>query len=363
MAATLAAMDYVIRIGATPAPSDVRRGVFVRAALEGGAVPAWLAHCACEQTFRPDYDDLIRAGLAATRQAQGRFAIAMCRLIGDRDHDLANVARSHSLLEAGGILLVAGPKTAGAASIEAKVGKHLALEGAESKYHCRVFWVRRSEDAPPAALAEWQAAGAIQRMPDSGMFAAPGMFGHDKVDIGSCLLAEHFDARLAGRVADLGSGWGYLSFELLRRSPAIRQLDLYEAEYLAIEATSMTLRDRPECSSEVHLHWIDVTAGLPTGGYDWIVTNPPFHHGRRTDPEIGRAFIRSAAASLGPDGRLLMVANNHLPYEAALTSAFQGWRELERAAGFKVIEAWSPLAAASDARRKREKAPSVRRKR
>jgi 16S rRNA (guanine1207-N2)-methyltransferase len=70
-----------------------------------------------------------------------------------------------------------------------------------------------------------------------------------------------------------------------------------------------------------------------------IVSNPPFHQGRADLPELGRAFIASAADALVPDGRLFIVANRHLPYEAVLAARFRDVRTLATQEGFKVIEA------------------------
>ncbi len=86
------------------------------------------------------------------------------------------------------------------------------------------------------------------------------------------------------------------------------------------------------------VYWHDVTRGLPQR-YDAIVSNPPFHQGRADLPELGRAFIASAADALLPDGRLLIVANRHLPYEATLDARFAEVRTLTMQEGFKVIEA------------------------
>ena len=44
--------------------------------------------------------------------------------------------------------------------------------------------------------------------------------------------------------------------------------------------------------------------------------NPPFHTRPRADPALGQAMIRKAAAALRRGGRLFMVANRQLPYEA-----------------------------------------------
>jgi 16S rRNA (guanine1207-N2)-methyltransferase len=70
------------------------------------------------------------------------------------------------------------------------------------------------------------------------------------------------------------------------------------------------------------------------------VSNPPFHvHGRADRPDIGRRFITAAAEALRPRGRLLLVANRHLPYESVLDARFTAVRTLADDRGFKVIEA------------------------
>ena len=85
--------------------------------------------------------------------------------------------------------------------------------------------------------------------------------------------------------------------------------------------------------------WHDVTAGVPEQ-YDFIVSNPPFHTQSRADrPDVGRRFIAVAAESLKPGGRLFLVANRHLPYEAVLNASFGQVRVAGERDGFKVIEA------------------------
>jgi 16S rRNA (guanine1207-N2)-methyltransferase len=73
--------------------------------------------------------------------------------------------------------------------------------------------------------------------------------------------------------------------------------------------------------------------------YDAIVSTPPFHQGRADLPELGRAFITSAADALVPEGSLWLVANRHLPYEAILAARFLHVTGVTTQDGFKVIEA------------------------
>ena len=135
--------------------------------------------------------------------------------------------------------------------------------------------------------------------------------------------------------ADLGAGWGYLAAEVIDRCQGVTALDLYEAEARAL---ALARRNLAGLRVQPGLHWHDVTAGLPRR-YDVIVSNPPFHQGRADQPELGQAFIRAAAQSLRPGGRLCLVANRHLPYEQALATGFGDVRKLADAGGFKVIHA------------------------
>src|SRR5690606_20172087 len=56
-------------------------------------------------------------------------------------------------------------------------------------------------------------------------------------------------------------------------------------------------------------------------------------------PGLGQRFIEVAAQALRPGGRLFLVANRHLPYEATLARAFTGVQVLAQGGGFKVVEA------------------------
>ncbi len=142
-------------------------------------------------------------------------------------------------------------------------------------------------------------------------------------------------------MADLGAGYGYLSTQLIARCPHVEAVDLYEAEARALEPARINLARATQCAGRevaVAVYWHDATRPL-VQRYDTIVSNPPFHQGRADLPELGRAFIVSAAEALQPAGRLLLVANRHLPYEGVLASRFHEVRTLAVQEGFKVIEA------------------------
>jgi 16S rRNA (guanine1207-N2)-methyltransferase len=200
--------------------------------------------------------------------------------------------------------------------------------------HGEVFWFAVPADASHLARRLEPEAPALVE----GRFrSAPGMFSHRHSDPGSRLLAESIPAGLSGRVADFGAGWGYLSAMLLDRCPHLSGIDLYEADFDALGAARHNVVARP--GVELAFLWRDLLQEPAERRYDAVVMNPPFHAGRKANPELGRAMIAAAARALKPGGRLFMVANLGLPYQAALRAGFRHVRELGVGSGFKVIEA------------------------
>ncbi len=289
------------------------------------------------QPWRPSFLALAQSGLRPVASVAGddaRFDLVLLRLGRQRQRNLATVASAVERCDGGGMIIVAGDNALGSASYARRID-HL---GSLSKNHARAFWFDRTRLPAPALLAEWSRAGALH-MPAGGDFvAAPGLFAWDRVDAGSRLLAQALPAGVTGDIADLGAGWGFLAREILRRGARPHRLDLYEADWLALEAARRNLADLTGATGPT-FHWHDVTAGLDAARYDLIVMNPPFHDHMRADPTIGIAFIRVAAKALRPGGRLLLVANRHLPYEQALAACFASITRRAEDAQFKVIEA------------------------
>ena len=298
----------------------------------------------CEQMFKPEADALRRDGHALAEPGnEVQFPLVMVLPPRQRDAARALFARAFGHLAPGGRVVAAMPNKEGAKTGEgdlARLGGPLAVQ---SKHHCRVFWTAPLDGAvDPALHRQWLGADAPRVIEDpraaGGRFTSrPGIFAWDRIDAASALLASQLPDDLAGRGADLGAGWGYLATQVLARNPGVRVLDLYEADARALDCARSNLA--AFAGVERGFHWHDVATGLPAQ-YDFLVSNPPFHAQDRSDrPELGRAFIRAAAQALRPRGRLFLVANRHLPYEAELSAAFAGVRLLAQAGGFKAYEA------------------------
>jgi 16S rRNA (guanine1207-N2)-methyltransferase len=329
--------------------------LFMRARAGAALVPHEWPALACETAFRPDADALARAGFvvappdgepaegtdsdARGPAGHGRSPLVLLLPPRQRDEARALFAEAFARATPGALVVASVANDAGARSAEADFARVAGPVNTRSKHKCRVFWARAGQHGgDPELAAEWGRLDAPRQVAGGRFLSRPGVFAWDRIDAASALLARHLPADLGGRAADLGAGYGFLASELLQRNPGIATLDAFEADARAL---AMARHNLAGFAPRVALgfHWHDVVAGLP-GGYDVVVTNPPFHApDGRERPDVGRAFIAAAAQALRPGGRLWLVANRHLPYEQALGAGFGEARLVAQEGGFKVVEA------------------------
>ncbi len=244
----------------------------------------------------------------------------------ERRHVLALALRA---LKPGGRLDVMAPKQKGGA----RLGKELRDFGLEpvqtSKAHHRRCQVIRPDRV--TGLDAAVETGAPRFVPGLDAWSQPGVFGWDRIDGGTTLLAARLPP-MKGAGADLGCGFGALATAVLA-SPGVTTLDLIDLDRRAVQAARRNIED-----SRARFHWTDARTAALTD-LDFVVMNPPFHDGGAEDKALGQAFIRKAASALRKGGVLWMVANRHLPYEAVLESAFARVRPVADEGGYKVFEA------------------------
>ena len=282
------------------------------------------------QGFRPDHDALLNAGWNVTT-APVRAPIALVCLPRAKAEGLALIAQAAEL--GADTILVDGQKTDGIESVLKAVRARVDVAGTVSKAHGKLFWFA----AQGADFSDWQAQPQVISDQVLGQFQTmPGVFSADGIDPGSALLAQHLPETLPARMADLGAGWGYLSAACLARS-GVEALHLVEAEASALELARQNITD-----PRAQFHWQDACNFALPGPVDGVVMNPPFHIGRKPQPELGLAFIATAARMLGVRGKLWMVANRHLPYEDALTSLFKTHEVIAETGAFRVWQAQGP---------------------
>jgi 16S rRNA (guanine1207-N2)-methyltransferase len=277
--------------------------------------------------FKPDFDHFQKQGF---RMETARAAAAIVCLPRAKAEALALLARAFALVPNGAAVLVDGQKTDGADGI-LKLARAADLSPGEvlSKAHGKAF-VLRAGPVPQGWAAQ-------ARQIEGGFTTLPGVFSADGPDRGSALLAAALPAKLYGRVADLGAGWGFLSRAILAHEQ-VKSLDLVEADKAALDCAQINITD-PRAA----FHWADATTYKPAHFWDIVVMNPPFHTSRDADPALGMAFLRAAHRNLLPSGVLWLVANRHLPYDRVLPGLFRSVEEIGGDAAFRLTRAAHPI--------------------
>ncbi|WP_019222195.1 class I SAM-dependent methyltransferase [Bartonella rattaustraliani] len=299
--------------------------------------PEWAQNLEIIAPWRPDFLKFAKAQFHCSPQINQTFTYegAFLQLSKYRGFNQNCFLDLLECVKPGGWIIIGGGKTAGAASMMKWVKEIVPITEKLSKNHGLVFWLQVPQKREKEKLAQLRSSPLTF---ENKFQTTSGMFSHGRIDPGSAALALHMSKVICGKTADFGAGWGFLSYAALERSEKLTSLDLYEADYNALEAAKRHL-EYQKTSCSVHFYWHDLVHETITDLYDTIISNPPFHIQKTTDISLGQNFIINAAQYLKPGGKLLLVANRHLPYETVLKNIFRAVTIHEKAHGFKVIEA------------------------
>lgn len=288
--------------------------------------------------------DLITVG-SAEEVPPDTCAQALVRIQKGRAATWSDLIEAWNLLPLDGRLFITGSNDLGITTWVKRVGDALGQTGEVLANHsrARVACFRRTEqvlafpvapDHAPLWPSTWEPRfQPLAEVPQ--IRVPPGVFSHGEVDAGTALLAQQLvDEPPAQRVLDLGCGAGHLGLHALLRWPDAHAWFL-DADVRAIAAVEHNLAQLA-CSPRGTVAWWDVSEALPTSEIDLVLCNPPCHAGTDTDYATAQAMFRHAATALVPGGRLLVVANRHLPYERDL-AALGVLEILVEQGGFKIL--------------------------
>lgn len=290
------------------------------------------AHTRITQPMAPDHAALAARGWQVTPRTEAtvtdriRADTIIVFIPRSRAEARARLAEAEAHLAPGGVIWVDGLKIDGIESILRELRTLTPVESVISKAHGKIFCLI----SPHGQIPDDWVGRDIEAAP--GFITRPGVFSADGIDPGSAMLAEALPARLPKTIVDLGAGWGWLSAQILMRE-GVETLHLIEADAIALDCARHNITD-----PRARFHWADAIGFSLSEPVNAVIMNPPFHAGaRRGDARIGADFIAAAARLLTGSGRLWMVANRHLPYEAALAQHFAQFEEIGGDNRFKLF--------------------------
>ena len=245
-----------------------------------------------------------------------------------------------SSLPAPARLWLAGENKAGIKSC----GRHLEhyfkqVSRLDSARHCGLFEACGPLRQTPFLLEDYQQAWQLEFAGHhSTIVSLPGVFAHGRLDAGSRLLLKTLERlQPRGRVLDFACGSGVIGIALLSAESDL-DVTLLDASALALESAKRSLRAN---GLEASLVASDGLAGL-NGKFDWVVSNPPFHRGIKNELDIAALFFRQAGTFLAEKGKIVIVCNQHLPYESWLRNHFEQVERLDANQGFVTLQASAP---------------------
>lgn len=158
-----------------------------------------------------------------------------------------------------------------------------------------------------------------------------GLFSPRGADTGTLSMVSAVELESGQKLLDLGCGAGLVG--------------IAAAKVLGEENVWMTDVDPAavRCAAEnakrngvenVHLCCGDALDAVDASGFDWILSNPPYH----ADFSVAKKFIEKGFNRLKLGGKLVMVVKRELWYRNKLTAIFGGVR-MQEIGGYSVFTA------------------------
>lgn len=246
---------------------------------------------------------------------------------------LIDLATNYLQRNGGGILWVLGSNDGGIKSFATMAKKNgLSARKIDAARHGALFECEIAPDQTSMVLKPEDFLTLDDKSGPMILAGLPGVFSFGRLDKGTELLLKHLP-KIKGRVLDFGCGNGAIGSHLLSADPDT-QIDFVDINWLATTACQKTMEQNNYPNTQIFCQ--DGLIGLPMR-YRHIISNPPFHEGKKTDYSAAERFLMSAKDHLLPNGNLTIVANDFLNYEGIITAAFGNCNTLAREKGFKIL--------------------------
>jgi 16S rRNA (guanine1207-N2)-methyltransferase len=227
------------------------------------------------------------------------------------------IANMAACVKEGGMILLVGENKSGIKSGDKLLQKVSGrVNKIDSARHC-VLYCAQLEKNCPFNLDDWINYKEIRVKDITCSIAfSPGVFSSGELDVGTKLLLENIPPRMSGEILDFACGAGVIGCFVAKQCEKIN-LTLCDVSALAILCTELSLAKNKIDAKVI------ASDGLSDikGTFDYILTNPPFHSGIKTDYAITQTFIQQVKQRMHSKSSLILVANRFLPYPDLLKAA------------------------------------------
>lgn len=189
---------------------------------------------------------------------------------------------------------------------------------------CKLYSLSRRSKASPKPLEDFVSKSKIE-IDDkvTSWSSMPGLFAGGGIDVMTDALLNLLPPIPSNlTIVDYACGSGVIARAIMRRQKSSTVIGL-DADCVAMEAFRINVKSAIACltdgwpsksTKDVH------PALLPDSkSIDWIVSNPPVHNGLPDDLAVVQDLIDGAISRLKKGGKMLVVAQAHVPMGRLLT--------------------------------------------
>ncbi len=150
------------------------------------------------------------------------------------------------------------------------------------------------------------------------LYSLPGVFSAEKIDLGSGFLLENLPPVQGKKVLDFGCGYGVIG--ICASTSGAAWVDMVDNNLYAIACA----RKNVLASGKDNINVIesDGLSRFDACFYDLVLSNPPFHLGKKVDYATTREFLQGSYEIIKPGGKLVVVANQFIRYDRLMRIIF-----------------------------------------
>lgn len=185
----------------------------------------------------------------------------------------------------------------------------------DSARHCMLFAATYNDYVCDKNIDDWYRKTDVtieieQQSVSLQLLALPGVFSANSLDNGTQLLLNTI-TEVTGNGLDFGCGCGVISAALAKRYDC--SFTAVDVDALAVASSNKTFLVNGVNAKAISSNGL---SAIDSAGdkFNFIVTNPPFHTGTKTDYTITEQLISQAPKLLKRNYQFWMVANSFLPY-------------------------------------------------
>jgi 16S rRNA (guanine1207-N2)-methyltransferase len=231
------------------------------------------------------------------------------------------------------LVLIVGENKSGIKSLEKLTTQQLEdCAKIDSARHCLLFAANMLPAQESFILENWlkhYSFSINETVID--VVALPGVFSHNRLDIGTQVLLENLPKKVSGDLLDFGCGAGVIASYYGKIFPNAN-LHLLDVNALALYSAKETLKLNNLTGQVFPSNSLSDVKGK----YNYVISNPPFHQGLKTNYQATETFLSKIKPYLKPRGQVTVVANSFLRYQPIMEEEIGRTQILAKEKGFSL---------------------------